>query len=88
MDYRVLAAGDDLQLLMTHTKGCDNSEVHKLAWNTFVVATEVAKRLKLYGAGQDLLGDAFSGNIRGMGPGSAEMECYKRLFCLYSSECI
>lgn len=78
MDYRVLAAGDDLQLLTTHTKGCDNSEIHELAWNTFVAATEVAKRLKLYAAGQDLLSDAFSGNIRGMGPGSAEMEFTER----------
>lgn len=78
MDYHVLAAGDDLQLLMSHIQGCDNSEIHKLAWNTFVAATEVAKRLKLYGAGQDLLSDAFSGNIRGMGPGSAEMEFTER----------
>lgn len=78
IDYRVLAVGDDLQLLMSHTKGCDNGEIHELAWNTFNRATEVAKYLKLYGAGQDLLSDAFSGNIRGMGPGSAEMEFTER----------
>lgn len=78
IDYRVLAVGDDLQLLMSHTKGCDNSEVHGLAWNTFKAATEIAKSLKLYGAGQDLLSDAFSGNIRGLGPGSAEMEFIER----------
>lgn len=78
LDYHVLAAGDDLQLMMSHTKGCDNSEVHELAWNTFCAATEIAKRLKLYGAGQDILGDAFSGNIRGLGPGSAEMEFTER----------
>lgn len=78
IDYHVLAAGDDLELLMSHTKGCDSSEVHELAWNTFVAATEVAKELKLYGAGQDLLRDSFSGNIRGMGPGSAEMEFTER----------
>ncbi len=78
LDYRVLSAGDDLQLLMSHTKGCDDSEVHAVAWDTFCAATEVAKELKLYGAGQDLLADAFSGNIRGMGPGSAEMEFTER----------
>lgn len=78
LDYRVMAAGDDLQLLMTHTNGCDNSNVHELAWNTFKKATEIAKELKLYGAGQDLLSDAFSGNIRGMGPGYAEMEFTER----------
>ena len=78
LDYHVLSVGDDLQLLMSHTKGCDNADIHALAWNTFVAATEVAKGLKLYGAGQDLLVDSFSGNIRGMGPGSAEMEFTER----------
>ncbi len=29
-------------------------------------ATEVAVSSKLYGAGQDLLSDAFSGNIKGL----------------------
>lgn len=78
IDYHVFNAGDDLQLLMTHTKGIDNSEIHELAWDTFKKATEVAKQLKLYGAGQDLLSDAFSGNIKGMGPGVAEMEIEER----------
>lgn len=78
IDFRVMACGDDLELLMSHKKGCDNGEVHALAWETFEEATEVAKKLKLYGAGQDLLSDAFSGNIRGMGPGVAEMEINER----------
>ncbi|RLF92140.1 fructose 1,6-bisphosphatase, partial [Thermococci archaeon] len=74
VSYHVLHAGDDLQLLMSHRKGTDSEEIHGLAWETFEAATEVAKELKLHGAGQDLLVDAFSGNIRGMGPGIAEME--------------
>ncbi len=78
IDYYVFNAGDDLQLLMTHTKGVDNPEIHGLAWETFKKATEVAKELKLYGAGQDLLSEAFSGNVRGMGPGVAEMEFEER----------
>jgi len=78
IDFRVMACGDDLELLMSHKKGCDNGEVHALAWETFEEATETAKKLKLYGAGQDLLSDAFSGNIRGMGPGVAEMEINER----------
>jgi len=78
VDFRVMAAGDDLQLLMGHTKGVDNSEIHELAWKTFEAGTEVAKRLKLYGAGQDMLSDAFSGNVRGMGPGIAELEFTER----------
>jgi fructose 1,6-bisphosphate aldolase/phosphatase len=78
VDYHVLHAGDDLQLLMSHRKGVDSEEIHGLAWETFEAATEVAKELKLHGAGQDLLVDAFSGNIRGMGPGIAEMEFTER----------
>jgi fructose 1,6-bisphosphate aldolase/phosphatase len=78
IDYYVTACGDDAQLIMTHQKGEDNEQIHKLAWDTFVECTEVAKRLKLHGAGQDLLADAFSGNVRGMGPGVAEMQFTER----------
>ncbi len=78
IDYYVTNVGDDLQLIMTHRKGVDSSEIHGLAWNTFKEATKVAKNLGLYGAGQDLLKDAFSGNVRGMGPGVAEMEFVER----------
>lgn len=77
-DLSVLVCGDDIALVMTHTKGVDSSEVHELAWNAFKEGTEVAAKLKMYGAGQDLLTDAFSGNIRGMGPGVAEMEFVER----------
>ncbi len=78
IDYHVAKVGDDLQLIMTHDKGVDCKEVHALAWDTFVAATAIAKELKLYGAGQDLLADAFSGNIKGMGPGCAELEFEER----------
>ncbi|MBN1785820.1 MAG: fructose 1,6-bisphosphatase [Candidatus Methanofastidiosa archaeon] len=78
IDYYVTNCGDDLELVMTHRKGVDDEEIHALAWNTFLKATEKAKELKLYGAGQDLLSDAFSGNIKGMGPGVAEMEFTER----------
>lgn len=76
--YFVFNAGDDLQLLMTHDKGESNREIHKLAFDTFQEAANKALELKLYGAGQDLLKTAFSGNIRGMGPGVAEMEIEER----------
>lgn len=78
LDYHVTRCGDDLELIMTHDKGIDNQDVHKLAWNTFTSCTEVAKELKLYGAGQDILKDAFSGTVKGMGPGVAEMEFEER----------
>jgi fructose 1,6-bisphosphate aldolase/phosphatase len=76
--YYVFNVGDDLQLLMIHDKGELNPDIHKLAWNTFKEAAGKALELKLYGAGQDLLKTAFSGNIRGMGPGVAEMEIEER----------
>ena len=78
IDYYVTKCGDDLQLIMTHQQGEDNEAIHQLAWDTFCDCTEVAKKLKLHGAGQDLLSDAFSGNVRGMGPGVAEMEFEER----------
>jgi fructose 1,6-bisphosphate aldolase/phosphatase len=76
--YYVFHAGDDLELLMVHEKGEGNPKIHKIAWDTFQKTAEKAKSLKLYGAGQDLLKTAFSGNIRGMGPGIAEMEIEER----------
>ncbi len=78
VDYHVTKCGDDLQLIMTHPQGIDDEKIHKLAWDTFVDCTEMAKKLKLHGAGQDLLSDAFAGNVRGMGPGVAEMEIEER----------
>jgi len=78
IDYHVTKCGDDLQLIMTHQQGEENEKIHKLAWDTFIEGTKVAKKLKLYGAGQDLLSDAFSGNVKGMGPGVAEMEFEER----------
>lgn len=78
IDFHVTRCGDDLELIMTHDKGVDNEEIHKLAWETFEECTQVAKDMKLYGAGQDLLADAFSGTIKGMGPGVAEMEFVER----------
>jgi len=78
IDYYVGSCGDDIDLIITHNKGVDNSEIHGLAWDCFKDATEIAKKLKLYGAGQDLLSDSFSGNVRGLGPGVAEMEFTER----------
>ncbi len=78
INYHVTHCGDDLELLMTHREGEDSEKIHSLAWDTFQEATEKAKELGLYGAGQDLLSDAFSGNVRGMGPGIAEMEFTER----------
>ncbi len=77
-DFRLFTVGDDIVILLIHSQGVDNSEIHKLAWDAFVEATKVAQSQGLYGAGQDLLADSFSGNVKGMGPGSCEMEFEER----------
>lgn len=78
LDYKMFHVGDDAVILMSHTHGVDYPDIHKLAWNAFLAGTAVAKEQGLYGAGQDLLKDSFSGNVRGMGPGSCEMEFEER----------
>ena len=77
-DFHISSIGDDIQITMAHNLGINAKEVHGLAWDAFKAGTEVAKKLGLYGAGQDLLKDSFSGNIKGMGPGIAEMEITPR----------
>ncbi len=78
LDGTVATCGDDLSLIMTHKHGPDAPAVHSFAWEVFQATTRVASDLGLYGAGQDLLSDAFSGNLRGMGPGYAEIEFVER----------
>jgi fructose 1,6-bisphosphate aldolase/phosphatase len=73
IDGFVCHTGDDIAILMTHMRGEGNREVHQFAWNTFLTATSIAKTSGLYGAGQDLLVDAPSGNVRGAGPAVAEL---------------
>jgi fructose 1,6-bisphosphate aldolase/phosphatase len=70
----VTYTGDDIALLMSHTHGAGDRTVHKFAWDCFMAATEIAREEGCYGAGQDLLVDAPSGNVRGAGPGVAEIE--------------
>ena len=78
VDAQVASCNDDISLIMTHRHGADAEPIHALAWNIFQQTTEVARDLGLYGAGQDILSDAFSGNLRGMGPGYAELEFEER----------
>ncbi|MBI2971849.1 MAG: fructose 1,6-bisphosphatase [Candidatus Aenigmarchaeota archaeon] len=77
-DSYVGYTGDDIHILMSHDKGIGSSEIHKLAFDAFMEGTEVAKSQGLYGAGQDLLKTSFSGNVKGMGPGVAEMQFEER----------
>lgn len=78
INFRLSFTGDDIAILCTHRLGIGNEKLHKLAWDAFKAGTEVAFNQGLYGAGQDLLKDSFSGNIRGLGPAVAEMEFTER----------
>ncbi|MSQ14825.1 MAG: fructose 1,6-bisphosphatase [Dehalococcoidia bacterium] len=75
IDGLVTHTGDDIAMIMSHTKGTGHHDIHVgLAWEAFLDATKVAQEQGNYGAGQDLLVDAPSGNVRGAGPAVAEIE--------------
>lgn len=78
IDSYVGYTGDDIAILTTHKRGVLDTKIHRLCWNAFLAGTKVAKAQGLYGAGQDLLVSAFSGNVKGMGPAVAEMEIEER----------
>jgi len=89
IDHYIGYSGDDIHIVMTHKLGPDNEKIHKLAWDAFSEGTKTAKNQGLYGAGQDLLKDSFSGNVRGMGPGVAEIEMEERqseVFCIFAAD--
>ena len=74
LDGLVTHTGDDIAIIMSHQHGVGAPDVHRFAWDNFLAATEEARAAGLYGAGQDLLVDAPSGNVRGAGPAVAEIE--------------
>jgi len=73
IDHKITNTGDDIAILTTHTLGTSSSTAHKACRAAFDAAAEVAKEEGNYGAGQDLLATAPSGNVRGTGPGVAEV---------------
>jgi fructose 1,6-bisphosphate aldolase/phosphatase len=77
-DFYVSHTGDDIAVLVVHDLGKASKHIHQLLWDAFYVGAEAARRQGLYGAGQDLLSDAFSGNIRGLGPAVCELEFEER----------
>ena len=75
IDGTITHTGDDIAMIMSHRNGVGATAVHiDLAWKAFMAATGVAREQGNYGAGQDLLVDAPSGNVRGAGPAVAEIE--------------
>ena len=92
IDHHIAYTGDDVAILTTHKRGAMDSKIHQLCWDALRAGTETAKSQGLYGAGQDLLKDTFSGNVKGMGPAVAEMEIEERpaepflMFCADKTE--
>lgn len=72
IDGRVTHTGDDICLLMSHLPGM-SKKIHDFAWRTLDGAGDIAIKQALYGAKQDLVSDAPSGNVRGAGPGVAAL---------------
>jgi fructose 1,6-bisphosphate aldolase/phosphatase len=73
IDHLVTFTGDDIAIVTTHTQGSGAAIVHKACRAAFDDAAAVAKDEGNYGAGQDLFPTAPSGNVRGTGPGVAEI---------------
>jgi len=73
LDGFVTYTGDDICLIMSHTHGNDNKDIHQFTWKIFIKSSALADECGCYGAGQDLLADAPSSNVRGAGPGVAEI---------------
>lgn len=74
IDCCVSSTGDDIAIVGTHLRGSGDENVAPPCWDAFMAGTGVARAQGSYGAGQDLLKDAFSGKARGMGPAVAELE--------------
>src|SRR5204863_3188019 len=66
----VTHTGDDCAVTGIMTESVDMSVVDELMWDALCEGTAKATELGLYGPGQDLIADAFTGNLRGAGPAS------------------
>jgi fructose 1,6-bisphosphate aldolase/phosphatase len=88
IDHMITYTGDDIAIILTHDRGADDQRIHQLAWSAFLEGTAVAQQRGDYAAGQDLLADAPSGNIRGAGPAVAEVEFEHKLSGERPAECL
>jgi fructose 1,6-bisphosphate aldolase/phosphatase len=64
----VTHTGDDVAVTGIMSERADMSVVDELMWDALQVGADKATELGLYGPGQDLVADAFTGNLRGAGP--------------------
>src|SRR5215467_7978021 len=64
----VTHTGDDVAVTGIMTENVHMSVVDELMWDALQEGAHKAAELGLYGPGQDLVADAFTGNLRGAGP--------------------
>jgi fructose 1,6-bisphosphate aldolase/phosphatase len=69
----VTHTGDDVALTGIMAETVDMTVVDELLWDALQLGAEKATELGLYGPGQDLVADAFTGNLRGAGPATVAL---------------
>ncbi|MBI4593218.1 MAG: fructose 1,6-bisphosphatase [Candidatus Rokubacteria bacterium] len=69
----VTHTGDDVAVTGILAESVDMSVVDELMWDALQEGAAKAAELGLYGPGQDLVADAFTGNLRGAGPASVTL---------------
>src|SRR2546426_4606099 len=69
----VTHTGDDIAVTGIMTDSVDMSVVDELMWDALQEGAHKAAELGLYGPGQDLVADAFTGNLRGAGPATVAL---------------
>jgi len=69
----VTHTGDDVAVTGIMAETVDMTVVDELMWDALQLGADKAKELGLYGPGQDLVADAFTGNLRGAGPATVTL---------------
>jgi fructose 1,6-bisphosphate aldolase/phosphatase len=69
----VTHTGDDVAVTGILDEHADMSVVDELMWDALQEGARKAAELGLYGPGQDLVADAFTGNLRGAGPATVAL---------------
>jgi len=69
----VTHTGDDCAITGIMAESVDMSVVDELMWDALQEGATKAAELGLYGPGQDLVADAFTGNLRGAGPATVAL---------------
>ena len=69
----VTHTGDDVAVTGILPETVDMGVVDELMWDALQEGARKAAELGLYGPGQDLVADAFTGNLRGAGPATVAL---------------